>query len=106
MPHCPPTIHQNPPKRCTRMADIFKALGDINRLRLVRVLLDGERCSSDLAEQLGVEASTLSPQVRLLRHLSIISSRKEGKHIYHQLSNDCVRQLLALVDEFLPECCH
>lgn len=96
---------QTPPERCARMADIFKALGDTNRLRLVRALLESERCSSQLAELLGQEPSAISHQVRLLRHLGIISSRKVGKHIYHQLSNDCVRRLLALVDEHLVGVC-
>ena len=106
MPYTPQTGLQMPLDRCTRMADIFKALGDINRLRLIRALLEGERCSSHLVALLGMEPSAISHQVRLLRHLGIISSRKEGKHIYHQLSNECVRRLLDLVEEHLSGCCH
>ena len=89
---------------CEKISEIFKALGDPNRLKVVKALTAGELCSSDVAQIIEMENSTVSHQLKYLKTSGIISSRKEGKFIYYRLENECVKKLFALVEEHLLKC--
>ncbi|MGI6395220.1 MAG: ArsR/SmtB family transcription factor [bacterium] len=90
--------------KCEKMASIFKMLGDLGRLRVVRALTAGELCASDIALALNLENSVVSHQLKALRNSGFISARKEGKYIYYQLENECVKKLFELVDKHLIDC--
>ena len=77
------------------MADIFKALGDPSRLKIVLALLHQEHCVCDLAAVCGQSESAVSHQLRLLRTQKIVKNRREGKIIYYSLDDDHVRSLIA-----------
>lgn len=87
----------------TRAAAIFRALGDPGRLRLLHHLEAGERCVSDLADDVGVKLSTLSQQLRLLHAERIVGRRRDGKHIYYTLADEHVRALLRAALEHAGE---
>lgn len=89
---------------CGKISDIFKALGDPNRLKVVKALTAGELCSSDVAQIMEMENSTVSHQLKYLKNSGIISSRKEGKFIYYKIENECVKKLFALVEKHLLQC--
>lgn len=74
---------------------MFRAIGDVQRLRLIEQLGEGERCVTELAEQSGTKMSTLSQQLRTLRAERIVKHRREGKHIYYSLADDHIRELIA-----------
>lgn len=76
------------------MAENFKALADPTRLKILALLLLGERCVGDLAEHLAVSQSAVSHQLRLLRSLDIVRYRKEGREVYYDLSDDHIRDIL------------
>src|SRR5690348_1068018 len=59
-----------------RAASIFRAAGDVSRLRLLHRLSDGEWCVTELAEAAGVGLSTVSQQLRLLRAERIVARRR------------------------------
>jgi ArsR family transcriptional regulator len=80
---------------CQRAAAMFRAVGDVQRLRLVEQLGQGERCVGELAEESGTKLSTLSQQLRVLRSERIVKQRREGKHIYYSLADDHIRELVA-----------
>ena len=77
----------------TRLAQIFGALSDPTRLRLVSALSEGELCVCDLAAVLGMTQSAVSHQLRLLRNLNLVRFRKEGRVVYYTLDDEHVRQL-------------
>lgn len=89
---------------CNKISEIFKALGDPNRLKVVKALTAGELCSSDVAKIMEMENSTVSHQLKYLRSSGIIASRKEGKYIYYRIENECVKKLFALVEKHLMQC--
>ena len=76
-----------------RLAELFKALADPTRLRIIARLTGGEACVHELSDELSLAQSTVSHQLRLLRHLRTVRSRKEGRHVYYQLEDDHVRDL-------------
>jgi DNA-binding transcriptional ArsR family regulator len=77
-----------------RAAEIFRVLGDPTRLRLLGILLDGERCVSDLADRLQDNLPAVSQRLKLLRAAGIVSGRRNGKRIYYALADDHIRDLL------------
>ena len=88
------TAHLLEPLTANRLAEIFKALSDPNRLRLISLLLDNEVCVHTLEATLGMSQSAISHQLRHLRQLELVRFRKEGRHVFYQLDDDHVRELL------------
>jgi len=83
-----------PDEAFVRAASLFRAVGDVARLRLLHVLARDEWCVSELAAQTGTKLSTLSQQLRLLYSERIVERRRDGKHIYYRLADDHVRELV------------
>jgi ArsR family transcriptional regulator, lead/cadmium/zinc/bismuth-responsive transcriptional repressor len=80
----------------THLADIFSALSDPTRLRIISVLLDGEMNVGDLASQLEMTESAVSHQLRGLRYMHLVRSRKNGRQVYYALDDDHVAKLYRL----------
>ena len=80
----------------THLADLFSALSDPTRLRIISVLLDGEMNVGDLAAQLEMTESAVSHQLRGLRHMQLVRSRKNGRQVYYTLDDDHVAKLYRL----------
>lgn len=78
-----------------RLADVFKALGDPTRVRIIQALAVGELCVCDLAEVLDMTQSAVSHQLRVLRSLAIVRNRRDGKEVFYSLDDEHVMQLLA-----------
>ena len=81
----------------TRLADLFAALGDPTRVRILSALhgTEAELCVCDLAATLGMSQSAVSHQLRLLRTLRLIKPRKDGRLVYYTLDDEHVDRLLA-----------
>ncbi|RYE84968.1 MAG: transcriptional regulator [Myxococcales bacterium] len=73
---------------------MFRAVGDVARLKLLARLADGEWCVSELALAADVGLSTVSQQLRLLRAERLVARRRDGKHIHYRLADDHVRDLV------------
>lgn len=76
------------------IAETFKLLGDATRVRIIQALAATELCVCDLAALLGMTASAISHQLRLLRAHSIVRFRKDGKIAYYSLDDGHVQRLL------------
>ncbi len=77
-----------------QMVDIFKALGDPSRLKIVLALLNQEHCVCDIAVICGQTDSAISHQLRILRTMKIVKNRREGKIIYYSIDDDHVISLI------------
>ena len=88
--------------RLAGLADLFAALGDPTRLRLVAALADRELCVCDLAAAIGQSESAVSHHLRLLRSLGLVRARRQGRLAFYALDDDHVtalyRQALDHVD--------
>jgi ArsR family transcriptional regulator, lead/cadmium/zinc/bismuth-responsive transcriptional repressor len=80
-----------------RAAGIFRAAGDVSRLRVLDLLMEEEQCVSAMSQTLNVGMSTISQQLRLLREEHVVISRRAGKHIFYALADDHVRDILRSV---------
>lgn len=86
-----------------RLAEVFKALGDPTRVKLLYALTQAELCVCDLAALLGVSASAVSHQLRTLRNLRLVKYRRKGKIVYYSLDDDHVNQFLHCGMEHIQE---
>ncbi|MBZ0315698.1 MAG: metalloregulator ArsR/SmtB family transcription factor [Anaerolineae bacterium] len=82
-------------QKANHLAEIFKALSDPTRLRIISLLLDNEVCVHVLESVLGMSQSSISHQLRVMRQLRLVRYRKEGRHVYYALDDNHVRLLFA-----------
>ncbi len=75
------------------LADIFQALADPTRARIISALAARELCVGELAALLGMSISAISHQLRLLRRLRVVKYRRQGQHIFYGLDDDHVAAL-------------
>ena len=76
---------------------IFKALSDNTRLKIVKFLLDGEKCVCQIYPQLKRSQPTISLQLKKLEALGILKSRRENKYIFYSIANPQVKKILSVV---------
>ena len=91
--------HHLPNDEAASIANFFAVLGDPTRLQVMHALLfapTGELCVCDLAAGLGRDDTTISHQLRVLRHQQIVAMRKAGRMVYYRLVDEHVRQLLKM----------
>ena len=62
-------------------------------MRIVHALSLNELCTSDLASVVAMSESAVSHQLRTLRQLHVVKSRREGKLVFYSLNDDHVRSL-------------
>ncbi|SDE14208.1 DNA-binding transcriptional regulator, ArsR family [Paenibacillus sp. UNCCL117] len=75
------------------LADIFKALGDPTRVKIIHTLLQQELCVHDITQVLDMGQSAVSHQLRYLRNLRIVKRRKEGKTVFYSLDDEHIEQI-------------
>ena len=80
----------------THLADLFSALSDPTRLRIISLLLEGEQNVGQLAAQLEMSESAVSHQLRSLRFMHLVRGRKEGRQVFYQLDDEHVAVLYRL----------
>lgn len=74
---------------------MLRVLANEDRLLLLCQLTQGEVCVSDLEDKLGIRQPTLSQQLAVLRSENIVSTRREGKKIFYQVSDQRAFAVLA-----------
>lgn len=85
------------------LADLFKIFGDTTRIRIMCVLFQGEQSVCCISEILGLEQSTISHQLRILRHNKLVKVRREGKQSFYSLADDHIYRIFSLGLEHIGE---
>jgi DNA-binding transcriptional ArsR family regulator len=75
-------------------AELFKALANPTRIRILELLRDGEKRVIQLQLELAVESSNVSQQLAILRMNNLVDTRKVGNLIYYRLRDPQVNDLL------------
>jgi ArsR family transcriptional regulator len=79
------------------LVTIFKALSDETRLRIIKLLEQGELCVCDITAALDIVQPKVSFHLRALKEAGLIKDRKQGKWIHYSLSEkDLFRRMLIL----------
>lgn len=77
------------------LSDVFKALGDPTRVRIIYALMQKELCVHDLTVVLDMGQSAISHQLRVLRNLRIVKRRKVGKTVFYSLDDSHIEQIFS-----------
>jgi DNA-binding transcriptional ArsR family regulator len=98
-------LHQEPltSEKAQQMAEFLGFLADTNRLRILSILAQQEMCVGDLADTLAMNESAVSHQLRTLRAIRLVSSRKQGRHVFYRLLDHHVLDFFQAVVEHLDE---
>lgn len=72
----------------SEQAKVFKAFCDENRLQILEMLRNGEKCACVLLDKLNITQPTLSHHMKILCDSGIVTSRKEGKWTHYSISGE------------------
>lgn len=82
--------------KAIQLSELFSALSDANRVRIISTLLKQDMNVSDIAERTGMSESAVSHQLRGLRQLRLVRARKSGRQVFYSLADDHVARLYSL----------
>ena len=86
-----------------KLAGFFKIFGDPTRIRILFELYNEESNVGDLAERLGMSLSAISHQLRIIKAVNLVKSKRVGKSVIYALSDDHVRRILSQGREHVAE---
>ncbi len=75
-------------------ADLLKALGQPTRLKILELLVDGERCVCEIFPAIGGEQSNVSKHLGFLRSQGIVIADRRGMRVFYRLSDKKIAKLL------------
>ena len=84
-----------------RIASMFKAFGDENRLQILDLLRDGERCACSILDEMQITQPTLSHHMKILCDSGVVVGRKEGKWMHYSISEDGLENVLNYFNELM-----
>ncbi|MEI3377054.1 MAG: metalloregulator ArsR/SmtB family transcription factor [Coriobacteriales bacterium] len=85
------------------LAGLFKMFSDPTRVRILNILLDGEKCVGDVAAQMSMSAAAVSHHLRMLRQGNLVIDHRQGKEVFYSLADDHVVSILSLGMEHVTE---
>ena len=90
-------------KDLDQLALTYKIMGDPTRLKIILALRGGEMCVCDIAAFVGLSESAVSHQLRRLRDLSLVRSRRDGQILYYSLDDTHVLDLITVGLQHIEE---
>ncbi len=84
------------------MADLFKTLGDISRLRIIKILASHENntfCVSQIADMLGISQPAVSQHMAVLKKIGLLNCEQKGKKTFYAINGQVFRQHFKLVEQ-------
>ncbi|MBR6769799.1 MAG: helix-turn-helix transcriptional regulator [Lachnospiraceae bacterium] len=85
------------------LADFFKVFADSTRIKILYVLMCAEVCVCDLAQILHMTSSAVSHQLRVLKQMDLVRSRREGKVVFYTLADSHIKTILSQGLEHIEE---
>src|SRR6516225_1118327 len=85
-----------------RINEVFKALADPTRRRILQLLQDGEMTAGELAQRFDMAKPSVSHHFNVLKQADLIVSRRDGQQIYYGLNTTVVEDMLAILWDLFP----
>ncbi len=83
-----------------KMAELFKALGDVSRLKIIKILASHESntfCVSQIAEMLGITQPAVSQHMSVLKKVGLLNCEQNGKKMFYSIDGKAFRDYYDLV---------
>jgi ArsR family transcriptional regulator len=87
-------------KKYDKYAEIYRALGDINRLMIVDMLTEGELCACKILEKFSITQPTLSHHMKTLCACGLVKDRKQGKWTYYSITAEGKKNAIKMLQKF------
>ena len=85
------------------LSEFFKIFGDPTRLRILDLLLNGEKCVREISETLDVSQSAVSHQLKTLRSSNLVKTNKIGQTVNYSISDEHIEIILKYGIEHIKE---
>ena len=85
------------------LAELFKVFGDVTRIKIMSVLLEGELSVGEISEKLAMSPSAISHQLNILRRSKLVKTRRDGKSVYYSLDDEHVYEIISCGIEHISE---
>ncbi len=98
-------VNENMPPEDTLMylSEFFRVFGDSTRIKILYVLFESEMCVCDIAKLISMTQSAISHQLKVLRQMRLIKSRRVGKRVFYSLADEHVRSIIFSGIEHISE---
>ena len=85
-------------KKYQKRSEIIKALAHPTRLFIIDFLSDGEKCVCEIVEQVGVDISTISKHLLVMRNAGLVESEKRGLNVFYKMMCPCIVDLFTCLE--------
>ncbi len=90
-------------KEFVDMARFLRIVGEENRLKILCLLKDGEKCVCEIVEFSNLPQSLVSAHLKVLKDMRIVKSRKEWKNVYYFVNKKIFKRYSLLLNDFLKK---
>ncbi len=88
----------------TETVQLFKIFSDLTRLRIIDLLYSGEHAVQAIADELDTSQSAISHQLKLLRDMNVVKTRKAGKQVIYRLRDSHIKEIFLIGYSHATEC--
>jgi len=85
------------------LSELFKIFGDSTRIRILYDLFDRDKNVTEICEDLEMNQSAVSHQLKILKTSKLITARREGKAMVYALADEHVKTIIAMGKEHIEE---
>lgn len=85
------------------LIDIFKALGDPHRQKIMKLLACREMGACEIIQAIGLSQPAVSHHLKILKQANLINTQKEGKIVFNTLNKDGLKIFLEQVNGLMEE---
>jgi len=92
---------KKPDSDLLEVLDFLKIISEENRIKILCLLKDGERCVCDIWQCLKLHQNLVSHHLKVLKRFDLVFSRKQGVKVFYKLNKKVVKKYLTLLNNFL-----
>ena len=94
-------VDKKPVAGLSRTVEFLKIISEKNRLKILCLLKEGEKCVCDIWQCLGLAQNLVSHHLKVLKNFGLISSKRQGLKVFYQLNQKIVKKYLKLLNKIL-----
>ncbi|MCX7909779.1 MAG: metalloregulator ArsR/SmtB family transcription factor [Ignavibacteria bacterium] len=79
------------------LSSIFKILGEVSRLKILRCLMEGEKCVTEIINATGLMQANVSKQIKIMQEAGILECRPQGLQRYYKITNPWIIEICRIV---------
>ena len=81
-----------------KRSELVKALAHPTRLFIIDFLADGEKCVCEIVEQVGVDISTISKHLSVMKNAGLVADEKRGLNVFYRIVCPCISELFVCLE--------